>query len=74
MLLEVGTRGTNSGGRKQLRVMVDTRNRDSAGGEFGGDVTRAAAEIKNLLAARDGTQREGPGPVAPGKLAVVLFD
>jgi hypothetical protein len=54
--------------------MVDARDRDSAGGELGGEVARAAAEIENLLTAHDGAQCEGLRSVANGKLAVVLFN
>lgn len=72
--LELGIRGARPGGRQQFGITVDDGDYRSAGGEFGGDITRAAAQIENPLAACDRTPGEGMRPVAPGKLAAVLFD
>lgn len=53
--------------------MVDARNCGSAGSQHRGEVARAAAEVEDPPATRDGAQGEGPAPVAPGKLAALLF-
>jgi hypothetical protein len=72
--LEVEFGGARSGSRKEVGVLVDAGNRDSARSQLGSEVTGTAAKIKHPLTACDGAEGEGTAPLAPGKLAPVLFD
>jgi hypothetical protein len=62
----VHMRGGRPGGREELRIPVDARNREPTGSELRGEVSRAAAAIEDMLAARDGAQSEAPGQSRQG--------